>query len=96
MTDILDTRMVVGPDGDLTVVRSDDVEPILEQVAEWHNAGVGKTPDMWFVGQIPLILVEKILNETGVNILRPEGRDLLFRLLNDSDYRKLRIVGGRV
>lgn len=96
MSDAIHERMDWDAENGLTIVRTQDCEPALTYAQELHNAGLGKTPDGWYVATIPFILIEKIQNEVGVNILRPEGRDLLLKVLNDADYRKLRIVGGRV
>jgi hypothetical protein len=96
MSDAIHERMEWDAENGLTIVRTQDVEPVLDYAQELNSAGLGKTPDGWYVATIPLILIEKLQNELGVNILRPEGRDLLFKVLNDADYRKLRIAGGRV
>lgn len=75
----------------LHIKRVQDVEPILiqnqEEAKEFTRYG-----DMGKIASIPMVLVEKWINEEGVNILKPGAEEFLARKLMDPDYMNLRTV----
>jgi hypothetical protein len=93
---MIHTEILVNADGTLTVLRYDDLQDELDELQRLRECDTGRRPDGWLLASIPPILYEKIQNDTGANMLSPEGQDRLRRLLNDRDYSKLRIAGGRV
>lgn len=80
---------------DTTIIhREQDVTPILEMNKAMQNDG-----DVWKEGvknswahyaQIPNIVIEKWLNEKGVNVYNKDHQKAVFRLLNDPEYRYLK------
>ena len=47
------------------------------------------------VGQIPMVLIEEFKNK-GIDLMAQENWTLVKKLMNDSDYSKLRTSSGRV
>ena len=74
----------------LHVTRSEDIEPLLEEntYARNHqgNNGFGKSRNWRKIGSIPMIIVEKMLREHGVNILdgSPEAEKYVKKFLNNN------------
>lgn len=72
--------------------RSEDIEPLLDENAyarnHQGNNGFGKTRNWRKIGSIPMIFVEKILREHGVNILdgTPEANRYIRKFL-DENYK---------
>lgn len=51
--------------------------------------GYNKARDMRKVGHIPDFLRQKIIDEEGIDILKPEHKDRLLRVLQDPDLKYL-------
>ena len=83
--------------GDFTVETIHNVEPIMEANKRAQNNGDGFTPsrDMKWIARIPNVVIEKWLNELGVNIFDKNHAPAVRRLLNSSDWRHLRTSPGR-
>lgn len=87
--------------GKVTVRRLQDVEPMLKQNAEELNAKSSKSRVGIAAGlgvkvaSIPMGLVENLKQEKGLDVMSCKESDLK-RLLNDSDYAKLRTAHGRL
>ena len=81
----------------MTVRVTQDVEPILDrnQALANHNDGWNGDRTMRRVASIPNVVLDRYRRK-GINLLRPEFRDDLRKLMNDSDYRKLRTAPGRI
>lgn len=83
----------------LTVVRTQDAEPYLEdnkaQALEADNNWKG---DMHKVATIPNLILEKWFKEEGINVFRNNKEDqrLLRKKLNDPDNRFLRTKLGKL
>lgn len=83
------------PENDTAVIYSEqDVSPILEL-----NKAMQNEPETWKQGvknswamyaQIPNIVIEKWLNEHGVNVYDKDHRKKVFQLLNQPEYRYLK------
>jgi len=72
-------------------------DPYLERTRLLREAGAGKLPESWCVGSIPMHLLAQWMKEENVAWDDQEGRKrLIMKKLNDPDFKKLRIVEGRV
>ena len=89
-------------DGDKSIIETtQDVEPILEANKAMQADGDGYTPsrDLKHIASIPLVIVQKWMEEDGVNFLalgKPEKRAYLRRKLNDPEYLYLRTSPGKL
>lgn len=80
----------------LTVERVEDVSSVLEKnkrAFDVDNKRFGKGP-MHHVARIPVIVIDKIRNETGIDLLKDEKA--LKTFLNDPDNRLFRTRPGRI
>lgn len=80
---------------DTTIIgREQDVSAILEKnKALANNDDVTKEGiknSWWLYAEIPNIVIEKWLNEHGVNLYNRDHQKAVFRLLNQPEYRYLR------
>lgn len=85
------------------IISSQDVAPIIESNRAQYEANDGYTPDrsMRRVGFIPNIIIDKWLNEEGLDVwaaLRGNSDQAvrLMRKLNDPDWRYLRTAAGQL
>ena len=95
----MQTRFVTDAmTGDLTVLRGEDVEPILEANKALAASGDGYSPsrELRRAASIPLAIVEKWKNELGVDVFNPDHKPAVRRLLNSSEYLYLRTAPGRL
>ena len=83
-----------APDDTAIVYSEQDVSSILDT-----NKAMQNEPETWKQGvkngfahyaQIPNIVIEKWLNEHGVNVYKKEHRAKVFQLLNQPEYRYLK------
>ena len=84
-------------DDQFAIEARQDVTPLLDINKRQANDGDGYTPsrEMRHIARIPNVVIEKWLNEYGVNIFNKDHLPAVKRLLNDPDWRYLRISGGR-
>lgn len=74
-----------------------DNNPYLERTQALRSHGLGKLDESWCVGSIPMHVLAQWMKEENVSWEDSEGRrKLIMRKLNDPDFKKLRIVEGRV
>lgn len=85
----------------ICVEQTQDVEPIIKVNLETMNAnGVGTT-SFWQgreyvkVATIPLVLIDQ-WHQKGLNFYDPNDWPIIRKLLNDSDWSKLRTAPGRI
>jgi hypothetical protein len=77
-------------DNKLFIRRFEDIEPVLDENAyarnHQGNNGYGKSRNWRKIGSIPMIVVEQILREKGVNILdgSPEADRYVRQYLQDN------------
>ena len=75
-------------------------EPYLERNNALRSAGIGKNEllsDSWYVGDIPMHVLAQWMREENVSWEDSEGMQrLIIKKLNDPDFKKLRIVEGRI
>ena len=87
-------------DGDTTIIqRVQDVEPIIENNKRLRAEGRGYSPsrELRRVASIPLVVVERWIQEDGVNFMAlgpKEKSAYLRRKLNDPDNRAWRNSDG--
>lgn len=84
--------------GDLTVIRSDDAGPVLEhnKALQTLNDGYSPSRELRRAASIPFIVVELWKNQYGVDVLNPDHREGVRRLLNSSEWAYLRTAPGRL
>lgn len=80
----------------LTAVQ--DVGPILDANKEDQSFSTGYTPsrDLKHVARIPLVVAELWLSKYGVDVLNPDHKAAVRKLLNDRDWLFLRTSSGRL
>ena len=84
-------------DGTFTVEKQFDNTPYLERTQALRSMGAGKLPESWCVGSIPMHLLAQWMKEENVAWDDRDGRSkLIMRKLNDPDFKKLRIVEGKI
>lgn len=75
-----------------------DVTPILEDNKRAANDNKGRMGNLVHVASIPAVVQMKWLVEKGVDVLNPEHKQAVAKLLDDPDWRYLKcreiIVGG--
>lgn len=84
-------------DGALISSTVQDCTPIAEYCRGRQNAGMTGSNDMRLAASIPLVIVEKYLNDNGIEMrefaINPEHKR---RLLNDPALAHFRIWPGRI
>lgn len=93
------TRVHKHSDGEhLTFERVQDVEAILDRNKQLANDGDGysKSRELRRVASIPLVVIEKWLNEEGINFFDPNCEAVIRRKLNSQEYQYLRTAPGRL
>ena len=84
-------------DGALVTGTTQDCTPILEHTKALHNAGMYGSSDMRLAASIPMVVIEKYLNDNGITMHEFSGSaDHKKRLLNDPSLSYFRIWQGRV
>lgn len=86
-------------DGDLVVNRVQDVEPIIDANKALQSVAQKWAGDFHHIGTIPNVILEKWINESGVNILampNEEFGQFIKRKLRDPDNAWLRTTSRRI
>lgn len=78
----------------VTVHRQQDVKPILNDIAQLRAEG-GKGKEYYHAGRIPGVVIEKFCNEKKMSF-QEFVRSGFKTMLNDPDYKNLRIWEGRI
>lgn len=79
------------------IERVQDVEPILNDCIERHNAGMHGSGDMRHAARIPNVLIEDYLNRHRISFDEFMNNDEHIRnLLNDPALSHFRIWKGRI
>ena len=69
-----------------------DNEPTIERNKQLATTdGFGKGKDMWLAASVPVGVQYEWIVKHGVNLWNPEHRPKVRKLLNDPEYRYLRI-----
>lgn len=69
----------------------DDMSPLLDQNKSSQADGFDKRSDMWHAAKIPVGIMYEWKAKHGVEVWNPAHKDGVRRLLNDPDYRYLRV-----
>jgi len=77
-----------------TLSRHQDVQPILEDNKLLQNnpeyTKHGFKNEFWHYGSIPIVLIEKWLNEEGLDVFNKNHSKRMFQKLNSPEYKYLR------
>ena len=92
MKDVLQTR-IKQEDDKVIVSRSQDVQVILDYNKEKQIAGTKAHSEMRHVGQIPFVVVEMWLRESGLKLGSQEFAQYVKKKLMSGDYSKLIVHG---
>lgn len=92
MKDLLQTR--IKEEGDKVVInRSQDVQSILDYNKEKQIAGSVAGGEMRHVGQVPFVVVEGWLRESGLKLGSKEFAEYVKKKLMSGEYSKLLVHG---
>lgn len=82
----------------LVVKREQDVQPILEMNKKLYTEGDGYSPSRTLrrVASIPFVVIERWINDEGINIFKKDHWNAVKKKLNDPDYLFLRTSRGRI
>ena len=80
-------------DGKLKIVRSQDVQPILEANKRAQNSELDRKSEMRRAGSIPYVIAEQWSRECGAAIGTKEFGEYVKKKLMDGDWAKLRVRG---
>lgn len=68
-----------------------DVAPLIDKNKASQVDGFDKRSEFWHAAHIPTIVMYQWITKHGVNAWNPAHRDGVKRLLNDPEYRYLRV-----
>lgn len=90
--------LVLEQDGSIREESVFDSQEILDENVAManHNDGYSPTREMRRVARIPWALRNKWLNEEGWDAWHPQYQDKLKKVLNDSEWSKLRTAPGNI
>jgi hypothetical protein len=74
-----------------TISYEGDAEPVIENNKRLQNEATGRMGDFCHVASIPPTIQLKWLIEKGVDVLNPDHADGVKRLLNDPEWRYLKV-----
>jgi len=80
-------------DGKLQIVRSQDVQPILDANKIAQNTEINRKSEMRRAGSIPYVIAEQWSRECGAAIGTKEFGEYVKKKLMDGDWAKLRVHG---
>lgn len=75
----------------IALTYSQEVDPILDANKADQAEGQDKQSEMWHAARVPIGIQYEWLVKHGVNLWDPNHKDGVRRLLNDADYRWLRV-----
>ena len=92
------TQTVIAQQGaDLITGTIQDCVPIAEMAKAKHNAGMFGSSDMKHAATIPMVFIEKYLNDNGVSFAEfMKNKQHIRRVLNDPALAHFRIWKGQV
>jgi hypothetical protein len=75
---------------------SQDTDPVFDANKQTHLYGDGYSPsrEIKHIARVPLVIAYEWLYKHGVDILNPEHKPAVRRLLDSSEYAYLRTGGG--
>ena len=78
-------------DDSFSLTYSQDVDPVLDANKADQTEGFDKSSELWHAARIPVGIQYEWMCKHGVNMWNPAHKDGVKRLLNDPDYRWLRV-----
>lgn len=93
------TRELVHVDGDtFALTATQDVEPILDANKASHLFGNGYSPsrELRHRARVPAVIYELWKNVLGVDMLNPDHKGAVRRLLNSNEWASLRTSPGTI
>jgi hypothetical protein len=91
------TQFVEGAEHEFQIVRTQDVEPIVDYAKAMHNLGQGNGADLKHAAEIPMVIVEAYMARTGVTWAEfTQSQDHIKAIVNDPALQAYRIWQGRV
>ena len=91
------TLVKLNNDGSLTTGTFQDCTPILENAQSLHNAGSHGSSELKHAARIPMVIIEKYCNDSGIEFSEfMHNKDHQRRLLNDPALSYFRIWKGAV
>lgn len=83
--------------GESTIEEREDAQPLLDLNQKAINNESGNwSGEMHHVASIPPIVYAEIWKKLGGNPMSPEHQPALMKILNDSEWNKLRVKSGRI
>lgn len=94
----VETKFIIKDKNSFDVVRTQDIEAIMEANKRDRIEGDGWTEnrDMRHVARIPLIVLEQWAKEAGLKPFCQEMTEVIRRKLNDPDNAFFRTGGGQI
>jgi len=80
-------------DGNIHIVRTQDVEPILKENHEMRETPNSLGQSMRLAGRVPAVVAQQWAKECGASIGTPEFGAYVKTKLMDGDFAKFRIKG---
>ena len=91
------TRMLEGADHTYQVLRTQDVEPILDYTKGMNAIGAGNGKELKHAAELPSIVVENYMNVNGVSFHEILNNPIhVQRMCNDPALAAWRIWRGRI
>lgn len=91
------TRFLEGADHTFQILRTQDVEPVLDYTKGMNNIGMGNGKDLKHAAEIPMVVIENYLNRTGITFDEfCNSQEHAKAILNDPALAAFRIWAGRI
>jgi hypothetical protein len=85
-------KMFLCKDADGFFLRQEhDVAPVIEQNKKLQNEDFDRKSDMWHAASVPIGVQYEWLVKFGVDFWNPAHKGRVMKLLDDPDYRYLRV-----
>lgn len=68
-----------------------DTSDIVDHNKSMQSESLDRRADMWHAAKIPIVVMMEWKNKHGIEAWNPNHKDGVKRLLNDPDYRYLRV-----
>lgn len=82
-------------DEGILVTRTQDVEPILDDVSDRRSAGLVGSKEMRHVCRVPTVVLEAACNEAGVELSdRDAVREIIFNKVSLGEWAKFQVHEG--
>lgn len=79
----------------LIINRTQDVEPILNDVRSRQSAGLVGSKEMRHVARVPTVLIEGAANEAGIDLSDAEAvRELIYNKVTSGEWANFKVHEG--